>query len=182
MYYVTLLCWSLNARNLKLWIWEVQRGIGFIGKWELVRTFKKNISSFLACLLYFGFYQMQGWSGETEGYFCSWRREMFVDPDQFSPISTGSGLPHETFMYDIGSGYQTSVNFVVPNLGIRIPVPGRRHKSTGIISNNPPPRIEILVFYKKYADRAFFLFSNSYTIESSNDRLSSIFKWEYVWI
>lgn len=34
-----------------------------------------------------------------------------------APISTGSGLPHETFMYDIGSGFQSSVNFVVPNPG-----------------------------------------------------------------
>ncbi len=37
--------------------------------------------------------------------------------DVTSPLSTGSGLPHETFMYDIGSGFQTSVNFVVPNPG-----------------------------------------------------------------
>ncbi|MEP5617012.1 MAG: SprB repeat-containing protein, partial [Flavobacteriaceae bacterium] len=34
-----------------------------------------------------------------------------------APISTGSGLPEETFMYDIGSGFQSSVNFVVPNPG-----------------------------------------------------------------
>ncbi|SHG20556.1 T9SS type B sorting domain-containing protein [Flagellimonas flava] len=37
--------------------------------------------------------------------------------DVTSPLSTGSGLPHETFMYDIGSGFQTGVNFVVPNPG-----------------------------------------------------------------
>ncbi|MCL6272880.1 T9SS type B sorting domain-containing protein [Muricauda sp. 2012CJ35-5] len=34
-----------------------------------------------------------------------------------SPLTTGSGLPEDTFMYDIGSGFQTSVNFVVPNPG-----------------------------------------------------------------
>ncbi|WP_420602285.1 T9SS type B sorting domain-containing protein [Flagellimonas sp.] len=34
-----------------------------------------------------------------------------------APLSTGSGLPDETFMYDIGSGFQSSVNFVVPNPG-----------------------------------------------------------------
>ncbi|UII75311.1 T9SS type B sorting domain-containing protein [Flagellimonas sp. HMM57] len=34
-----------------------------------------------------------------------------------APLSTGSGLPEETFEYNIGSGYQTSVNFVVPNPG-----------------------------------------------------------------
>ncbi len=37
--------------------------------------------------------------------------------DVTAPISTGSGLPEETFMYDIGSGFQSSVNFVVPNPG-----------------------------------------------------------------
>jgi len=34
-----------------------------------------------------------------------------------SPLSTGSGLPHETFEYDIGGGYQSSPNFTVPNPG-----------------------------------------------------------------
>ncbi|WP_372944672.1 T9SS type B sorting domain-containing protein [Muriicola sp.] len=34
-----------------------------------------------------------------------------------SPLSTGSGLPDETFQYDIGGGFQTSPNFVVPNPG-----------------------------------------------------------------
>lgn len=34
-----------------------------------------------------------------------------------SPISTGSGLPEETFMYDIGSGFQASTDFTVPNAG-----------------------------------------------------------------
>ncbi|WP_420319804.1 T9SS type B sorting domain-containing protein [Flagellimonas sp.] len=34
-----------------------------------------------------------------------------------APLTTGSGLPEETFMYDIGSGFQSSVNFVVPNAG-----------------------------------------------------------------
>ncbi len=34
-----------------------------------------------------------------------------------APLSTGSGLPHETFEYDIGGGFQTSPNFIVPNPG-----------------------------------------------------------------
>ena len=34
-----------------------------------------------------------------------------------SPLSTGSGLPEQTFQYDIGSGFQDSPNFVVPNPG-----------------------------------------------------------------
>ena len=34
-----------------------------------------------------------------------------------SPLSTGSGLPDETFEYDIGGGFQTSPNFIVPNPG-----------------------------------------------------------------
>ena len=34
-----------------------------------------------------------------------------------SPLSTGSGLPEETFQYDIGSGYQTGTTFIVPNPG-----------------------------------------------------------------
>ena len=34
-----------------------------------------------------------------------------------SPLSTGSGLPDETFEYDIGGGFQTSPNFTVPNPG-----------------------------------------------------------------
>ncbi len=34
-----------------------------------------------------------------------------------SPISTGSGLPEETFEYDIGGGFQSSPNFTVPNPG-----------------------------------------------------------------
>ncbi|MDH3697484.1 MAG: Two component regulator three Y domain-containing protein, partial [Flavobacteriaceae bacterium] len=34
-----------------------------------------------------------------------------------TPLSTGSGLPHETFEYDIGGGFQTSPNFTVPNPG-----------------------------------------------------------------
>lgn len=37
--------------------------------------------------------------------------------DVTAPLSTGSGLPEETFMYDIGSGFQSSANFVVPNPG-----------------------------------------------------------------
>ncbi len=34
-----------------------------------------------------------------------------------SPLSTGSGLPEETFQYDIGSGFQTGTTFIVPNPG-----------------------------------------------------------------
>ena len=34
-----------------------------------------------------------------------------------SPLSTGSGLPEETFEYDIGGGFQSSPNFTVPNPG-----------------------------------------------------------------
>lgn len=34
-----------------------------------------------------------------------------------SPISTGSGLPEETFQYNIGSGFQTGTTFIVPNPG-----------------------------------------------------------------
>ncbi|AWX43290.1 hypothetical protein HME9304_00278 [Flagellimonas maritima] len=34
-----------------------------------------------------------------------------------APLSTGSGLPEETFEYNIGSGFQSNVNFVVPNPG-----------------------------------------------------------------
>lgn len=34
-----------------------------------------------------------------------------------SPLSTGSGLPEETFQYDIGGGFQSSPNFLVPNPG-----------------------------------------------------------------
>ncbi len=34
-----------------------------------------------------------------------------------SPLSTGSGLPEETFQYDIGSGFQTGTTFTVPNPG-----------------------------------------------------------------
>ncbi|MEZ4809087.1 MAG: T9SS type B sorting domain-containing protein [Allomuricauda sp.] len=37
--------------------------------------------------------------------------------DILSPLSTGSGLPEETFQYDIGSGYQTATTFIVPNPG-----------------------------------------------------------------
>lgn len=37
--------------------------------------------------------------------------------DVTSPLTTGSGLPEDTFMYDIGSGFQASPNFVVPNPG-----------------------------------------------------------------
>lgn len=37
--------------------------------------------------------------------------------DITSPLSTGSGLPDETFQYDIGGGFQSSPNFVVPNPG-----------------------------------------------------------------
>lgn len=34
-----------------------------------------------------------------------------------APLSTGSGLPEETFEYDIGGGFQSSPNFTVPNPG-----------------------------------------------------------------
>lgn len=34
-----------------------------------------------------------------------------------SPLNTGSGLPEETFQYNIGGGYQNSPNFVVPTAG-----------------------------------------------------------------
>ncbi len=34
-----------------------------------------------------------------------------------SPLSTGSGLPEETFEYNIGGGFQTSPNFIVANPG-----------------------------------------------------------------
>lgn len=34
-----------------------------------------------------------------------------------APLSTGSGLPDETFEYDIGGGFQTSPNFTVANPG-----------------------------------------------------------------
>lgn len=34
-----------------------------------------------------------------------------------APLTTGSGLPEDTFEYNIGSGYQSSPNFVVPNPG-----------------------------------------------------------------
>ncbi len=34
-----------------------------------------------------------------------------------APLSTGSGLPDETFEYDIGGGYQSSPNFTVANPG-----------------------------------------------------------------
>ena len=34
-----------------------------------------------------------------------------------SPLSTGSGLPEETFQYNIGSGFQTATTFTVPNPG-----------------------------------------------------------------
>ncbi|WP_431161387.1 T9SS type B sorting domain-containing protein [Flagellimonas beolgyonensis] len=37
--------------------------------------------------------------------------------NMLSPLSTGSGLPEETFQYDIGSGYQTGTTFIVPNPG-----------------------------------------------------------------
>ncbi len=37
--------------------------------------------------------------------------------DIVSPLSTGSGLPEETFQYDIGSGFQTGATFIVPNPG-----------------------------------------------------------------
>ena len=37
--------------------------------------------------------------------------------DVTSPLSTGSGLPDETFQYDIGGGFQSSPNFLVPNPG-----------------------------------------------------------------
>ena len=34
-----------------------------------------------------------------------------------SPLSTGSGLPEDTFEYDIGGGFQSNPNFTVPNPG-----------------------------------------------------------------
>ncbi len=34
-----------------------------------------------------------------------------------SPLSTGSGLPEETFQYDLGSGFQNGTTFIVPNPG-----------------------------------------------------------------
>ena len=34
-----------------------------------------------------------------------------------APLSTGSGLAHETFEYDLGGGFQSSPNFIVPNAG-----------------------------------------------------------------
>ena len=34
-----------------------------------------------------------------------------------SPLTTGSGLPEDTFEYDIGGGFQSSPNFIVPNPG-----------------------------------------------------------------
>lgn len=34
-----------------------------------------------------------------------------------SPLSSGSGLPHETYEYNIGGGFQSSPNFTVPNPG-----------------------------------------------------------------
>ncbi|MEZ2416072.1 T9SS type B sorting domain-containing protein [Muriicola sp. E247] len=37
--------------------------------------------------------------------------------DVLSPLSTGSGLPEDTFQYDIGGGFQSSPNFIVPNPG-----------------------------------------------------------------
>lgn len=37
--------------------------------------------------------------------------------DVTSPISTGSGLPNETYQYNIGGGFQDSPNFTVPNPG-----------------------------------------------------------------
>jgi gliding motility-associated-like protein len=37
--------------------------------------------------------------------------------DIVSPLSTGSGLPEETFQYDIGSGFQAGTTFIVPNPG-----------------------------------------------------------------
>ena len=37
--------------------------------------------------------------------------------DILSPLSTGSGLPEDTFQYDIGSGFQTGTTFIVPNPG-----------------------------------------------------------------
>jgi hypothetical protein len=37
--------------------------------------------------------------------------------DVTSPLSTGSGLPDETFQYDIGGGFQSSPNFLVVNPG-----------------------------------------------------------------
>lgn len=37
--------------------------------------------------------------------------------DVLSPLNTGSGLPHETFQYNIGGGFQDSPNFTVSNPG-----------------------------------------------------------------
>ena len=37
--------------------------------------------------------------------------------DVISPLNTGSGLPHETFQYSIGGGFQDSPNFTVSNPG-----------------------------------------------------------------
>ena len=37
--------------------------------------------------------------------------------DVISPLNTGSGLPHETFQYNIGGGFQDSPNFIVSNPG-----------------------------------------------------------------
>ncbi len=37
--------------------------------------------------------------------------------DVTAPLSTGSGLPGETFQYDIGGGFQDSPQFIVPNAG-----------------------------------------------------------------
>src|SRR5690606_2962588 len=37
--------------------------------------------------------------------------------DMVSPLSTGSGLPEETFQYNIGSGFQSGTTFIVPNPG-----------------------------------------------------------------
>lgn len=37
--------------------------------------------------------------------------------DIVSPLSTGSGLPEETFQYNIGSGFQSGTTFIVPNPG-----------------------------------------------------------------
>ncbi|NJB72246.1 gliding motility-associated-like protein [Saonia flava] len=37
--------------------------------------------------------------------------------DVTSPLTTASGLPEDTFQYDIGGGFQSSPNFVVPNPG-----------------------------------------------------------------
>lgn len=38
--------------------------------------------------------------------------------DVTAPLSSGSGLPGETFQYDIGGGYQDSPQFIVPNAGM----------------------------------------------------------------